>query len=114
MKTKLKWNGPAITAQTSAAAARGLGKAAEHVLGEARKEVPHEEGTLERSGVASVEDATLTAAVSFDTKYAVVQHEDMTFQHDEGRKAKYLEDPMNREGPTALAIVATEIRRSLR
>ena len=49
-----------------------------------------------RSGVASPPDpGTLKAAVSFDTPYAVVQHENLTFHHPGGRQAKYLETPLN-------------------
>ena len=50
-------------------AARGLSIAAEHILGEARKLVPIEEATLERSGATSVDEGRLVAAVSFDTPY---------------------------------------------
>ena len=35
------------------------------------------------------------AAVSYDTPYAIRQHEDLSYKHDAGRKAKYLEDPLN-------------------
>lgn len=96
------------------AAARGLQKGAEHLLQVSRELVPHEEGTLERSGVASVDEAGLRAAVSFDTPYAVRQHEDLTLKHDEGRQAKYLEEPMMTERDKIGEIVAAEIRRSLR
>lgn len=109
MSYKLEWNGPKITAQTEGAASRGLKLGMEHLLAEANKEVPIEEATLERSGRASVDG--LKGAVSYDTPYAVEQHEDMTLKHDPGRKAKYLEQPMHREGPTIMELVAAEIRR---
>lgn len=96
-----------------AAARRGLALGGEHILGESRKEVPHEEGTLERSGAVTMDDTELRVAVSYDMPYAVRQHEDLSLQHDEGRKAKYLEDPLNREAATALDIVGAEIRRAL-
>lgn len=97
------------------AAARGVGKAAEHVLGEARRIVPHEEGTLERSGRASAEQSgtTARAAVSFDTPYAVVQHEQTRYRHKKGRRAKYLEGPLNAEQGKAQAIIAAELRGEL-
>ncbi|WP_328285701.1 hypothetical protein [Streptomyces sp. GQFP] len=88
--------------------------AVEHVLQVARRRVPIEEGTLERSGVASVDEASLTGAVSFDQPYAVRQHEDMTLRHDAGRTAKYLEDPLNEESATVEAIIAAQVRRELR
>lgn len=76
-------------------AADALYIAAEHVLGEALDIVPHEYGDLQASGRASSDPDTLSAVVSFDTPYAVVQHEDMTLNHDAGRSAKYLEIPLN-------------------
>lgn len=91
----------------------GLGLAAEHLLGVSRRQVPHEEGTLERSGVAHVDGADLAAVVYYDTPYAVRQHEELTWQHDAGRKAKYLEDPMNSERDTMLALIRREISRRL-
>jgi hypothetical protein len=97
-------------AETHAAAVRGLTKAAEHLLQVAKTLVPIEEGTLERSGVASVDETTLRAAVSFDTVYAVNQHESMDFRHDNGRIAKYLEVAMLTEGYTLEEILANEIR----
>jgi hypothetical protein len=97
-----------------AAAGRGLAKGVEHVLTESRKVVPIEEGTLERSGVATVDEANLRGAVSYDTPYAVRQHEDLTLRHAEGRKAKYLEDPLNEEAPVVLQLVRAEMRRALR
>jgi hypothetical protein len=97
-------------AQTHAAAARGLTKAAEHLLQVSNTLVPIEEHILEQSGVASVDETTLRAAVSYDTVYAVNQHESMDFRHDNGRIAKYLEVAMLTEGYTIEEILANEIR----
>jgi len=114
VRTSVQWNGTAVTAKEKAGVIAGLTKAAEHLLGEARAIVPIEESTLERSGVASVDRSSMTAAVSFDTPYAVRQHEELTWQHDEGRQAKYLEQPTLTERGTMLEIMAAEVRRALR
>ena len=66
---------------------------AEYVLGQAIEQVPLEDGDLSNSGKVSAQGNK--AVVYFDTPYAVRQHEEMNWKHDEGRKAKYLEDPMN-------------------
>lgn len=92
---------------------RGLQLGAEHLLGEARKLVPHEEGVLENSGRTSFDDTSHTAAVSFDTPYAAVQHEDLSFQHDDGRQAKYLEQPMNTEAPVIASLAQGAIKREM-
>ncbi|GAA3237291.1 hypothetical protein [Streptomyces lavendulae] len=113
-RARLTWNGDAALRGTREGAARGLRLAAEHILENARARVPIEEGTLERSGVASVDEQTLTAAVSFDQPYAVRQHEDMSLRHDAGRTAKYLEAPMTEQAGTVAEIIAAQVRRSLR
>lgn len=112
--TRMNWDGPKVTAKTQQGAVRGLQRGTEHWLGASREIVPIDEGTLERSGVASVDAPSLTGAVSYDTPYAVRQHEELDWQHDEGRSAKYVEIPMNAERDTIGEIVAAEIRRSLR
>ncbi|APD18542.1 hypothetical protein SEA_PICARD_11 [Streptomyces phage Picard] len=113
-RSRLRWNGAAALRGTRTGAVRGLRLAAEHVLTEARRIVPIEEATLERSGVATVDEAAMKAAVSFDTPYAVRQHEELTYQHDAGRSAKYLERPLTEEADTVAAIIAAQVRRSLR
>ena len=110
-RVEITWNGDDIAAQLAAATPRGLRHATEHLLQVSRTQVPLEEGTLERSGVATVDETKGTAAVSYDTPYAVRQHEDLTLRHASGRKAKYLEDPMNAERDTMLALIAAEARR---
>ncbi|WP_329422976.1 hypothetical protein [Streptomyces sp. NBC_01268] len=113
-RARIRWNGAAILAAERAGALLGLRLGAEHLLGEARRVVPIEEATLERSGVASVDEATLTAGVSFDTPYAVRQHEDMDLRHDAGRTAKYLERPLVEQAGPINEIIAAQVRRALR
>lgn len=111
-RVEFRPGGAEALARVHSAAERGVRMAVEHWLGESRKEVPIEEGTLERSGRATTEG--LKGAVSYDTPYAVYQHERMDLQHDSGRKAKYLEDPGNREAGTMAEIIAAQVRRATR
>lgn len=113
-RARLRWNGAAAMRGTRAGAVRGLRIAAEHVLAESRKVVPIEEATLERSGVATVDESSLTAAVSYDTPYAIRQHEELNYRHDAGRTAKYLERPLTEQADNIAAIIAAQLRRSLR
>ncbi|CAM3459882.1 minor capsid protein [Stackebrandtia soli] len=112
MAVRMEWNGKQVSAIIEEATADGLRLAAEHLLGASRRLVPLEEGTLERSGRVSVDEGALQAAVSYDTVYAVRQHEELTYQHDAGRSAKYLERPMNSEGPTMAALIAAAVRKT--
>jgi hypothetical protein len=63
--------------------------------------------------VASVDISQGTAAVSYDTVYAVRQHEELTWRHAPGRTAKYLEGPLAEELDTVREIIAAELRRAL-
>ena len=112
-RARFQWTGAPLVGAVRQAAARGLLLGAEHVLQVSRTQVPIDEATLERSGTASVDSSSLTAAISYDTPYAVRQHEEMTYRHAAGRKAKYLEDPMREEADQVGEIIATQIRRAL-
>ena len=91
------------------ASRRGLLVAGEHILGVSGDRVPHETGELMRSGATSQDDDTV--AVSYDTDYAVVQHEDTSLNHDSGRQAKFLESAFASEQATALRIIGNSIRK---
>ncbi|GFH36635.1 hypothetical protein [Streptomyces pacificus] len=110
----LRFNGAAAARELRAAAARGLYHGAEHVLGESQEVVPLDEAALSRSGAASVDEGTLTAAVSYDTPYAAYQHERLDLRHAPGRTSKYLERPLNESVDQVRALLAAELRRALR
>lgn len=92
---------------------RGLLIAAEYLLAESNKLVPHEEGTLERSGHTSLDQSKLKAAISYNTPYAVEQHEMMHYRHSDGRQAKFLESTMNSKRAEATKIIADAIKGAL-
>lgn len=92
-------------------AEHGVMLATEHLLTEGNKSVPHDEGTLERSGSASQEGTR--GAVSYDTPYAVRQHEDMSLNHYGKGQSKWLENTMGQEAATVGAIIQTAIRQEL-
>lgn len=102
----VEWDGEKVAAAIAAATFEGLELAAEYLLEVSSQLAPHEEGTLARSGTVSSDAAENTAVVSYDTVYARRQHEELTWRHDPGKQAKYLEEPMNTERPTMLAIIA--------
>ncbi|MFB7461714.1 hypothetical protein [Streptomyces sp. NPDC056188] len=110
---RVTWNGDRVAASVRSAGVAGLRAAGEHVLTESRKLVPIEEGTLERSGAVGVDSASLAVTVSYDTPYAIKQHENMHYRHDRGRSAKYLERPVNQERERVAAILAAHVRRAL-
>lgn len=106
------WRADLAEKAIRAAAVIGLRKWAELLLQQSREIVPLDETTLERSGVPSVDERTLTAAVSYDTPYAVAQHENLEYHHAPGREAKYLERPWVASAKWALPLIAKEIRKA--
>lgn len=98
-----------------AGALDGVTLAGENILQVSNTLVPLEEGTLERSGKVTTDsdETSATAAISYNTPYAVIQHEDLTFHHAQGRQAKYLEQAATSQAQTTAAIVQTAIKRRL-
>lgn len=108
----MNWKGAAAKAAVSRGATRGLALAAEHVLEEANRTVPIEEGTLMRSG--STDAGELEASVFYTGPYAARQHEDMSLRHDAGRRAKWLEATMVEERDVVGRVIQREIRQEIR
>lgn len=110
---RMRWTGSRLwTSRGQRLAGEGLQRALEHTLGVANRLVPLDEGTLERSG--KVNRVGLNGSISFDTVYAVRQHEELTWKHMPGRQAKYLEQPMNTERDVMLRLMAVSLRSWLR
>lgn len=114
MSTRFRWDGRFVSQNVRKAAADGMRDAAEHLLEYANRTVPIEESTLMRSGQADVDPETLEASVSYDTPYAVVQHERLDFKHDPGRRAKWLELSLNEREEPLQRYIARKIQESLR
>ncbi|CAM5589203.1 hypothetical protein [Streptomyces purpurascens] len=111
---RLRFNGALAARQMREGAARGLYLGTEHVLGVSINRVPLDEGYLQSTGTASVDEPSLTGMVSFDGPYAVRQHEELEWRHAPGRTAKYLENSLNESRQVVAAIIAAEIRRAMR
>ncbi|RGC68423.1 hypothetical protein C5N14_13635 [Micromonospora sp. MW-13] len=110
---RIEWDGEKVLAALHDASFDGAQVAGEHLLQVSSGLAPHEEGDLERSGEVTADPASGVVAVSYDRRYAVRQHEDLTLRHDEGRQAKYLEEPMSTEQDVMLALIARASRRPL-
>lgn len=95
---------------------------AEAILTESLKEVPLATGTLERSGTVTDFLSRNEVYVSYNTPYAVRQHEDLGLRHPDprnplstpGRKAKYLEDPFDRLKGKVMELVKRRIKKALK
>ena len=107
---KLEWHGDEIAGAARDAMLDGLFEASEELLRLSSEEVPRDEGILEGSGVVDIDDMAGEATVSYDRPYAVRQHEDLAYNHQNGRKAKYLEDPLNENGDDLLDWIAGKVK----
>lgn len=85
----------AVVANTNVAVDRGLQNWGEYVLQQAQTVVPIETGLLSSSGrvVSGDKEVAIGFGSGAASAYALRQHEDMTYKHDSGRSAKYLEKP---------------------
>lgn len=109
---KLVWNGAQVTQKTREAGEKGLRDAAEFILDQSNQRAPIDEGTLINSGSVNVTE--LTASISYDTPYAVRQHEDTTLRHTNGRDAKFLETALKEHGARAQQYIANALQDALR
>lgn len=96
-------------------ARKGLLLGARVVLNASNRQVPHEEGDLERDGGTSLDEGKLVAAISYGRSaqtrdYAERQHEDMSLHHDAGRNAKYLENALNETREQVAEVIAQSIK----
>ena len=79
---------------TAAGSKKATWMALDHLASVSKDQVPLDQGPLKNSCCVDVNEDGSEGTVSYDTPYAVVQHENTHFNHQRGRKAKYLEDPV--------------------
>ena len=137
---KNKWRIKEATNIATEAALKALRTGAEAILTEAIDETPIESGTLRRSGTVTVgglpggtqvyeaaesgsdmkdafpgpEGKEKAVYISFNTPYARRQHEELGYNHPLGGKAKYLEDPFNRNKEKVIKYADKQIMKALK
>ena len=90
---KLKWYGDKVSEKIKGEARKAVHTAGEALLTEANKTVPHDEGTLERSGfVDSSRFGDIVTVIAYDTPSAVKVHEDTTLNFRGNGRSKWLEN----------------------
>lgn len=114
MKFRFESRIPEALVKMRAGAVVGLGMAAEMLLEISNRTVPIEEATLLRSGTTQVDAMNLEAAVGYDTPYAARQHEELSYRHDPGRRAKWLELTLQEQSETLIGVIGAGISGSLR
>lgn len=94
VKLKLKLDKATINAAVKNGCKKGTWMALDHLASVSKQQVPLDQGPLKNSCAVDVSEDGSQGTVSYDTPYAVIQHESTGYQHQRGRKAKYLEDPV--------------------
>jgi len=134
-----KWRIKEAVKMAEEAGLKALRTGAEAILTEAIDEAPIDTGTLRRSGTVTVgalpdgaqvyeaaesgsnmknafpgpEGKEKAVYISFSTPYARRQHEELGYNHPRGGKAKYLEDPFNRNKKKVLKYAAKQVKKAL-
>ena len=86
---------------------------AEEVLRLSQKEVPHDTGFLQNTGVA--QSVSLDhKIVGYHTPYAARLHEHPEYRFRKGRKGKYLEDPIKNNKGVFLKYFGQEIEKGFK
>lgn len=98
VKMKIKLDKALIRSTVESGSKKATWAALDHLAAVSKEQVPLDQGPLKNSCYVDVNDDGSEGTVSYDTPYAVVQHENTWYQHQRGRKAKYLEDPVNDSG----------------
>jgi len=139
MAKRNKWRTKEAVKLAEEAGLKALRTGAEAILTEAIDETPIDTGTLRRSGTVTVgalpdgaqvyeaaesgsnmkdafpgpEGKEKAVYISFSTPYARRQHEELGYNHPLGGKAKYLEDPFNRNKEKVLQYAEKQVKKAL-
>lgn len=105
---KLKLDRERINSAVKTGGKRATWSALDYLASVSKEQVPLDTGALKNSCTVSVSDDGSEGTVSYDTPYAVEQHENVNYHHQRDRKAKYLEDPCNDSGVQSKMIEAAK------
>ena len=108
------WMGDEVTKKVESELKVGLAKAAEMVLTKSKEEVPVETGALLRSGTVNASEGGTVQTISYNTPYALAQHEGLDNNHPNGGNAKYLEQPFEENSEAALKLIAAAAAKAFR
>jgi hypothetical protein len=81
MVSNLEWYGDKVQRKIVASILDTLESTADELLRKANETIPFETGALAQSGQVDIEPAALKAVVSYNTPYAIRQHEDVSLRH---------------------------------
>lgn len=83
------------------------------LLGKSVALAPVDTGDLRGSGKVDFSNGGLNSEVSFNTPYALRQHEELSYNHPQGGQAKYLEEPFNKNKSKYIKHIEDSVRRAV-
>ena len=110
--TTVNWRGDKVKGKVKLAADKALLRAGEYILEQSNRTIPHETGHMAGTGRAT-KLSDLAVAISYDTPYALRQHEDTRLRHASGRRAKWLERTLDEERSAVIGYIQKVIKRAL-
>lgn len=107
----LSWRGEQVIRRVRNSMYRGLVEVGEIIGDESQKVTPKDTEELANSLQVIGDESKLEVKISYgvDDRYALEQHENLTYYHSPGEQAKYLENPVNTLAPALLTGILTEI-----
>lgn len=111
---RINWFTSRVKESTREGAIDALWRGTEFILAKSNETVPVEEHVLQASGSAQVDESDLVGVVSYDTPYAVKQHEERTYTHKDGRRAKYLELTLQEQADAVRNLMVDQLKRKFR
>lgn len=112
IQVRVDWFGDSAKSAYQLGAERGLMLATNHVLTEANRTVPWDQGPLERSGGVDTDGQSLTGSVYYDTPYARRQHEELGWSHPKKGRAKWLELTVQEQASVVHQIMGNALRQA--
>jgi len=81
------------------------------VFDESQRQVPVDTGRLKESATININEKSIS--IQYNTPYALIQHENLEYNHPNGGKAKYLEDAFNSIVPGARTRIQSKVNSDL-
>ena len=109
----VNWFGDDVKKKVMTANEKAITLGLEFIKQESVKVAPKDTGMMEKSAQVTIAADRKTGYVSYDTPYAIRQHEELDYHHAEGRIAKYLELPLQQNAKKALEIMGRVLKGTL-
>ena len=128
----LEWRGGKIIDKLQDAAVKGIKKSLYDLQNQVNPQIPHNTGDLmdnysirinseierpPKEGnpiTGEAQAGSIVGIAGYSSPYVRRQHEELGYRHEEGRKAKFLEDPFNANKSKYDGFIKEQIKKALK